>query len=73
MRIALAQQIEEVATTLDERRSDYDQKIARRKLGVSLAEYRTRRLEAAQRTLQWLQRHEEAIRQRCPELFGGQT
>lgn len=72
MRVALRQQIEEVTATLDERRADYDQKIVRRKLGPSLAEYRTRRLQAALRTLEWLQRHEQLIRQRCPEMFGGE-
>ncbi|CAA0087024.1 Uncharacterised protein [Starkeya nomas] len=58
MRVALGQQIEEVGI------------IARRKMGPSLAEYRTRRLEAVKRTLLWLQRHEDMLRQRCPEMFG---
>ncbi|CAA0128953.1 Uncharacterised protein [Starkeya nomas] len=70
MRVALGQQIEEVGTTLDERRADYDHKIALRKMGPSLAEYRTRRLEAVKRTLLWLRRHEDVLRQRCPEMFG---
>ncbi|MCJ8142929.1 hypothetical protein MKI84_08370 [Ancylobacter sp. A5.8] len=72
MRVALAQQIEEVGTTLEERRVEYSSKIARRQLGVSLADFRVRRLTAAQRTLEWLQRNEMLIRQRCPELFGGE-
>lgn len=73
MRVVLAQQIEEVGTTLIEREADFSRQIARQKLGSSLAEYRTRRLAAAHRTLQWLQRHEVVIRERCPELFGGRT
>ncbi|MDR6952644.1 hypothetical protein J2X65_002003 [Ancylobacter sp. 3268] len=70
-RLSIGQQIEELETTRDERKVQFDQRVARRQLGMSLAQYRTDRFEAALRTLRWLERHEAMIRQRCPELAGG--
>ena len=69
--LSIGQQIEELETTREERRVQFQQRVARRLLGMSLAQYRTDRFDAALRTLRWVQRHEAMIRQRCPELLGG--
>lgn len=68
-RFSLRQQIEELQRERDQRASVYPRLIASRKLGASLAQYHCDRLEAAIRTLDWLQQHEAVIRERCPELF----
>lgn len=33
--------------------------------------YRIATIDASIRTLTWVQKHQNLIRQRCPELFGG--
>lgn len=69
-RFSLSQQVEEIERELEQRATAYPTLVARRKLGSSIAEFYIARLTAGLRTLQWLQRHERLVRQRCPELFG---
>lgn len=69
-RFSLGQQVDELERELEQRAKVYPLLIAKKKLGASLADFQTQRLEAALRTLCWLNRHERLIRQRCPELFG---
>ncbi|HSI41801.1 MAG TPA: hypothetical protein VLA00_14755 [Xanthobacteraceae bacterium] len=72
-RISLNQQIEEVQMELDKRRSVYPRLVSSKKLGASLAQYQMDRMEAVERTLLWLRRHERTFRQRCPEIFGDEA
>lgn len=68
-RFSLNQQIDELEREQRERRNVYARLVASGKLRQSVAEFQTERLAAAIRTLQWLEKHEQIIRERCPDLF----
>jgi hypothetical protein len=67
LKISLAQQIDEIARELDERKRVYPRLIATRKIRESVAAYQTARLEAAHQTLLWLRRNELLIKQRLAD------
>lgn len=62
MKISLRQQIEEVETELTMRSHVYPRLVSQKKMRQSDATYRTARMEAALRTLKWLERHKEIIK-----------
>jgi len=64
MKISLAQQIEEIDRELEQRQSVYQRLVSSGKLRQSIADYQVARLEAAKKSLQWLQENELTIKQR---------
>lgn len=69
-RFSLPQQIEEVERELEQREKVYPALVAKRRLGLSIADFYVGRMKQVLRTLKWLQRNEALLRHRCPELFG---
>ena len=61
--ISLQRQIGEIETELKFRRDVFGRRVAARKMKQSEADYRIASMEAALRTLQWLQRNETKIRE----------
>lgn len=69
---SLAAQINELAAEVAYRENDrtiHPQLLDR--MPPSKLQYTADTLKASINTLEWLQRNERLIRQRCPELFGG--
>tara|TARA_R110002020_G_scaffold185003_1_gene382450 strand:+ start:1039 stop:1269 length:231 start_codon:yes stop_codon:yes gene_type:complete len=70
-RVSLPQQIEEVERELAERERVYAGLDSRDPRHRSQRAYCMQRMVAVRRTLAWLERHERVLKQRCPEMFGG--
>lgn len=62
MTISLTGQIQEVEREIALRRNVYPRQVASGKLNQSASELLIERMEAVLKTLQWMQKHEAAIR-----------